>query len=163
MLHSLLFSEWAHGAFISPCAAYLPASFCALQQIQSMVPTGVCSASRIFFLLSSHFLAICVHFGNWTWLTLSSLCHFCPPGFSSFVAVHRCLAGLALLTRSSMMRFALLVCMARFPLSLLLMLQLLRLVTVLMKVSFHVSHIVLLWFFVMVMLRFLSVPRCFWP
>jgi hypothetical protein len=55
-----------------------------------------------------------------------------------------------------MTRFTFLVCIALFPLSLLPMLLLPRLPTVMTKFSFHVSHIGLLWFCVMVMLRFLS-------
>jgi hypothetical protein len=55
-----------------------------------------------------------------------------------------------------MTRFAFLVCMALSPLSLLPMLLLSRLPTVMTKFSFRVSHTMLLWFCVMVMLRFLS-------
>jgi hypothetical protein len=55
-----------------------------------------------------------------------------------------------------MTRFAFLVCMPLSPLSLLPMLLLPRLPTVLTKFSFHVSRIMLLWFCVRVMLRFLS-------
>jgi hypothetical protein len=55
-----------------------------------------------------------------------------------------------------MTRFTFLVCIALSPISLLPMLLLPRLQTVMTKFSFHVSHNVLLWFCVMVMLRFLS-------
>jgi hypothetical protein len=54
------------------------------------------------------------------------------------------------------MRLAFLVCMALSPLSLLPMLLLPRLPTVMTKFSFRVSHTVLLWLCVMIMLRFLS-------
>jgi hypothetical protein len=84
----------------------------------------------------------------------------CPPsrliGPAVFVVVHRCLACLVLPTRSAMTRFAFLVCMALVPLSPLPMLLLPRSPTVMTKFSFRTSHTVLLWFCVIVMLRFLS-------
>jgi hypothetical protein len=58
--------------------------------------------------------------------------------------------------RSAMMRVPFLVCMSPPPLSLLPMLLLPRLSTVMMKFPCSVSHTVLLWFHVMVMLRVLS-------
>jgi hypothetical protein len=72
------------------------------------------------------------------------------------VVVPRCLACLVLPTRSAMVRLPFLVCMSLPPLSLLPMLLLPRLPTVMMKIPFRVSPTVLLWFHVMVMLRFLS-------
>jgi hypothetical protein len=87
---------------------------------------------------------------------------FSPPGrllgpaFS--VVVPRCPLYLVLQTRSAMMRFPFLVCMSRPPLSLLSVLLPLRLM---MKFPFSVSHNALLWFRVMVMLRFISLAPVF--
>jgi hypothetical protein len=93
-------------------------------------------------------------------------CHFRPPGFPrcvfghflcpAFPAVPRCLTCCVLPTRPVMMRLPFLVCLSLPPLGLLSMLQLPRLPTVMTKFSFRISHTVLLWFCVMVMLRFLS-------
>jgi hypothetical protein len=66
------------------------------------------------------------------------------------------LVCLVLPTRSAMMRFPFLVCMSLPLLSLLPMLLLPHLPTLMMKIPFPVSHTVLFWFRVMVMLRFLS-------
>jgi hypothetical protein len=77
-------------------------------------------------------------------------------GPAAFVAVHRCLACLVLMTRSAMTRFPFLAFMSLSPLSLLPMLLLPHLLTVMMKLSFHISHTALLWLCVMVMLMFLS-------
>jgi hypothetical protein len=75
----------------------------------------------------------------------------------SFV-VPRCQACLVLLTRSVVMRFPFLVYMSLPPLDLLPVLLPPRLLTVMMKFSFRVSHIVVLWFYVVVMLWFLPCP-----
>jgi hypothetical protein len=70
-------------------------------------------------------------------------------------------ACLVLLTRSAMMRFPILFCVLLLPLSLLPVLLLPRLPTVMMKFPFRISLTVLLWFCVMVMLRFLSCTPVF--
>jgi hypothetical protein len=79
---------------------------------------------------------------------------FLGPAFP--VVVPRCLACLLLPTRAAMIRFPFLVCISHPPLGLLPVLLLTCLLTVMMKFLFRVSHAVLLWFRVMVMLQFLS-------
>jgi hypothetical protein len=79
---------------------------------------------------------------------------FLGPAFP--VAVPRCLACLLLPTRTAMIRLPFLVCMLHPPLGLLPVLLLPCLLTVMMKFLFRVSHAVLHWFRVMVMLQFLS-------
>jgi hypothetical protein len=92
----------------------------------------------------------------------SPLCppsHFLGPVFP--VVDPSCLACLVLPTRSAMARFPFLIGMSLPPpLGLLPVLLLPRLRTVMMKVHL-VSHIVLLWFHVMVMLRFLPCALAF--
>jgi hypothetical protein len=70
---------------------------------------------------------------------------------------------LVLPTTSAMMRFPFLVRWSLPPLGLLPMLILPWVLTVMMMFPCHVSHTVLLWFHVRVMLRFLSAPQCFSP
>jgi hypothetical protein len=71
----------------------------------------------------------------------------------------RCLVYLVLPTRSALMSFPFLVCMSLAPLCILPMLLLPRLPTEGITFPFHVSHTVLLWFRVTVMLRFLSLTK----
>jgi hypothetical protein len=84
----------------------------------------------------------------------------CFPGPAFPVVVPRCPACLVLPTRSPMMGFPFLVCMSLFPHGLLLVMLLPHLPTVMMKFPCHGSHIVLLWFHV-VMLGFLSCAPTF--
>jgi hypothetical protein len=75
--------------------------------------------------------------------------------------VHRCLVRLVLLIRLSMTRNAVLVCLALPPLSLLPLLLFPCMPTAMAKFSFRMSHDVLVWFCVVVMLKFLSLARVF--
>jgi hypothetical protein len=78
-----------------------------------------------------------------SWISRS--CHpSCLLGPAFPLVVPRCLE---LPNRSALMRFPFLICMPLPPLSLLPTLLLPRLLTVMMKFPFHVSHTVLLWFF----------------
>jgi hypothetical protein len=77
------------------------------------------------------------------------------PRFRFTVVVPGCLVWLVFPTRSGMTRFPLLVCLSPPPLGLLPMLLLPRLLTMMMKFLFRVSHAVLLCFRAMVVLRIL--------
>jgi hypothetical protein len=98
-------------------------------------------------------------------LLTSRVCHsrppgppgYFPPGPAFSVVVPRCLPCLIVLTRSAMMRFPFLVYMS-FPPPPSLLLH--RLATAMMKFPTPIFNTALLWFRVMVMLRFLShAPR----